>query len=525
MGDRMYLKIAQRREKIKVYKENMLAATYEYRLIVRDAISNHQARRNSSFFEDKIVNNAPIETTGPFAGYTALHIACMEGNIEFVKLLVVDYHANVNAVADDGAQPIHLACFFESEIPWGIIDILITAGAKINAEIDQKLFTKYMKRDTWRNDFGNKISLFAFSLIYGNSMFLMLPLSFIKDKASLKVKSLKNKTLLMYAIESEEHAIALLLIQKVQDHEWINARDSNGYHVTHYILDPKNLENDRHLDNHHESLSDRVTAELIRILLKAGADVNATINNDPNTLLLNIAACKHFPLTLDNLLPYYYNISKSRALHYVLRPLTTPETESSNNENIKCIKLILRDLITRRTFGLFVPEDEKMLMDKLIAKNIYFREYAHTYEQNIIQGELKTRVLKYDDKSITYYEFIKSCFNDKQLRLIVKNKSLIDAFKNTFPNPNISFFSNKFFDKPELQSHPMEYYDEADYFFFWKQISIRIEKASRRLEQLEALERVENLCKAIPLPYELVITIVEYINYQDFKNFIQAFYL
>ncbi|KAH0552066.1 hypothetical protein KQX54_004907 [Cotesia glomerata] len=200
------------------------------------------------------------------------------------------------------------------------------------------------------------------------------------------------------------------------------------------------------------------------------------------------------------------------------------QTQFNIDKRRTSIKLILKNLIYRRTFGLFIPADEKISMDKLIAEDINLRELAHAYEKNIIQGELKTKVLKYDDKSITYYDFIMSCFDDIQIRLIVKNKSLIDAFKNTFPNPNVPSFVMEFRDRRNFPSYSMESFN-ADYFFLRRQILIRIEKTSRKVEQLEALKKIENLRKAIPLPYELVITIVEYFNYQDFKNFIQAFYL
>ncbi|CAD6203826.1 GSCOCG00009818001-RA-CDS [Cotesia congregata] len=369
----------------------MHAAIYNYSLAVYGAISNHLIGRISSFLEDKIIKNEPLETTGPFAGYTALHIACMDRDRKLVEVLVQNYHANVNAVADDGAQPIHFACLFKCVT---IIKILLKAGANVDAEIEQQLFGKYIRKKRWRNDFGDKMTLSTFSILYGHSASFVS--SLIEGKANFKVKSLKNKTLLMYAIE-EENGIASSLIQKVQDQEWINARDSDGYAATHYRLHPKNLENDRYFDNGRIWFDDMNSAILIRNSLDAGADVNATINDDPNTLLINLAARIHFPLTLDKLLPYHYNTSQSTALYYVLRPLKTPQTQFSIDRKSASIKLILKDLIYRRTFGLFVPEDEIILMDKVIAEDIYFREQAHTYEQNIIHGELKTKVLKYDD--------------------------------------------------------------------------------------------------------------------------------
>ncbi|CAG5074064.1 Similar to RF_0381: Putative ankyrin repeat protein RF_0381 (Rickettsia felis (strain ATCC VR-1525 / URRWXCal2)) [Cotesia congregata] len=452
-------------------KLDMHSAIRKHRLVVRRAIFDHQTGLKSSFFEDKIINKAPIVTTGPYAGYTALHIVCMDGDREYVRLLVEEYNANVNAVADDGSQPIHLACLFECETPLELVDILLKAGANVDAEIGQQLFEKYMKRKEWCNDFGNKMTLLTYSILYGNNASFIS--SLIGGKANLKVRSLKNKTLLMYAIERRESRIAFLLIKVVQDHEWINARDSDGYLVTHYILNPKNLENNQFFDIGHEFRNDLCTSLLIRTLLDAAARI-------------------HFPCTLAYLLPYHENTSKLRALYYVLRPLKTPHSQSIIDRKMTSIKLILKDHIDRRTFGLFVPEDEKILMDKLIAEDINLRKLVHAYEKNIIQGELKTKVLKCDDKSITYYDFIMSCFDYKQLRLIVKNKSLMDAFENTFPNPTFSFYLMEFWNNPHHDTHSMESFN-ADYFFFRKQISIRIEKTLRTLEQLEALEKLENL--------------------------------
>ncbi|CAG5073761.1 Similar to Caspase-1 (Spodoptera frugiperda) [Cotesia congregata] len=354
--------------------DRVRAAIYKYRSAICEAFSNHRIGLNSTFFNDKIINNAPIKTTGPFAGYTALHIAY------------------VNAVADDGSQPIHFACLFE--MPLGLIDILLEAGANVDAEISQKLFVKYIRWKRWYNAFGNEMTLLTFSILYDfNDLFVI---RLIKGKANLKVKSLENKTLLMYAIDLEKNTIARSLIEEVKDHEWINACDNCGYPATHYRLYPNNVGTDLYFDSGSALRDDSTSAVLIRELLVAGTDVNATINNDPSTQLINIAARKCFPETLRQLLPYHDNTSKSTALHYLLRPLKTRKRESISCGKMTCIELILKDLLYRRTFGLFVPEDEKILMDKLIAEDIYFRELGHIYEQNIIQGELKEKVLKYD---------------------------------------------------------------------------------------------------------------------------------
>ncbi|CAG5088826.1 Protein of unknown function [Cotesia congregata] len=359
------------------------------------------------------------------------------------------------------------------------------------------------------------MTLLTFSILDRNNY--SFTISLIKGKANLKVKSLKNKTLLMYAIESYKNPyhfdiMPSLFIKEVNDHEWINARDSDGYTAAHYRLNKKKLKNDPYFgdDEHHIHVMDNLcSAGLIEDLLDAGADRLASIIQ------------KHWK----NCFAYHENISKSTALHSILQ-FKNPQTQYSIDMKRISIYLILKDLIYRRTFGLFVPEGEKILMEKLIAEDIDFRKLAHTYEQNIIQGELKTKVLKYDDKSITYFDFIMSCFDDRRSGLIVKNKSLIDAFENTFPNPEFStLFESHRNNREYINIFSVEAFITADYLFFRKQISKRIEKTSRRLEQLEELKKVENLRKAIPLSYELVLIIVEYCNYQELKNFIQAFYL
>ncbi|XP_044590433.1 BCL-6 corepressor-like protein 1 [Cotesia glomerata] len=132
-------------------------------------IKDHQFDYIKLLLENGMDVNQPIITTGEFAGYTALHVACMEDDSELVRLLVENYGADVNAMAADGTQPILLACFYEKchddlcecseESTTGIL-----AHAKANNDIEfgPEILSKHFKNRHWYTDFGDKIPLVAY---------------------------------------------------------------------------------------------------------------------------------------------------------------------------------------------------------------------------------------------------------------------------------------------------------------------------------------------------------------------------
>jgi len=64
------------------------------------------------------------------SGYTALHWAAKQGNLDLVKLLAGNYSANVNIRSHGGYTPLHLACQFDHQ---EVFDVLVKAyGADPN---------------------------------------------------------------------------------------------------------------------------------------------------------------------------------------------------------------------------------------------------------------------------------------------------------------------------------------------------------------------------------------------------------
>ncbi|XP_074107242.1 uncharacterized protein LOC141532698 [Cotesia typhae] len=120
--------------------------------------------------------NEPIIITGEFAGFTALHVACMKNRDELVELLVNDYKADVNAMAADGTEPILLACFYEllnessnwfAQLELGNkIKTLMKANANVDAEFGQKIFSKHIKFRESCPDFGDKMPLVAYTMLF-----------------------------------------------------------------------------------------------------------------------------------------------------------------------------------------------------------------------------------------------------------------------------------------------------------------------------------------------------------------------
>ncbi|CAG5100963.1 Protein of unknown function [Cotesia congregata] len=225
------------------------------------------------------------------------------------KLLIFN-SADVNAVANGGTQPIHIACLLGHVY---IVIYLIISGVNINAEITHAMFSKYVIDKKWCSDFGDKMTMLTYAIA-------------IQQKSSLLAKSLMQFEQAKFEME----------------------------------------------------IHDNVKGKFVAILIKAGADIYATVNGDPDMLLINMAAYRGSSTMLKKLLPYSTSINESKALYYGTLPSGNPNEyfypfqEFDNLERnrhigkcelerrrIKRQIFILKDLINRLTFDLRVPEEEK----------------------------------------------------------------------------------------------------------------------------------------------------------------------
>ncbi|XP_044591548.1 uncharacterized protein LOC123269778 [Cotesia glomerata] len=497
--------------------------------LMYQAIEDDKLEDLKLLLENGMDVNEPIITTGEFAGFTALHVACMKNKDHLVELLVFDYNADVNAMAADGTQPIHLACFYEPVFdistwvynpkkPIHKIRSLVTANANVNAEFGQEIFSKHVKDEKWCPDFGDKMPIVAYIIIYDKPIIMCL-----FEKVNLNTISLTNKTLLMYAIEYNRDLYISDVMKNVKDPELrdklINHRDNDDIPLTHYPFHPEKYGKFRY----HEStlFVDYFFEEnFIPDLLKLGADIYALINNNPATFLPNLSAYRGCTTLLEYALPYYTSMSLSRVLYYATLPIDENSEHlisyKSDRErlfylvNIRrnqkdCIAIALRDLVLRSAFRLPVSGEEIKLMDQLIASDENLREIINDFKINFIEKELKECFIKFGDYKMTMYDFSMQVFDSKKLKLLAREEDLINVL-------------SKFFEeKIKTSSH--------SYFtVIKKRIKIRIVDAQIRLDLLQLLKTIPSLREAIPLPFEVVLDIVEYLNNIQLFVLINAFY-
>ncbi|XP_044591633.1 uncharacterized protein LOC123269835 isoform X3 [Cotesia glomerata] len=493
--------------------------------LMYQAIEDDKLENIKLLLENGMDVNEPIITTGEFAGFTALHVACMKNKDHLVELLVKDYKADVNAMAADGTQPIHLACFYEplNELDNYIylvklgskIGTLVKANANVDAEFGQEIFSKHVKDREWCPDFGEKMPLVAYTVIYDKPS-----INYHFKKVNLDIISLTNKTLLMYAVEKTYYGYISIIMSNAEDPELIdkliNHRDNDDVPLSHYPFHPKKYPTFQYCKIGAFGLFD--ASLFTSNLSKWGADMNALINNDPATFLPNLSAYRSCPLLLEYSLPYYTSMSLSRVLYYATHPeekdpehlfRNCSESElidyslliEKNQED--CIAIALKDLVFRGVFRLPVPEQEIKLMNELIASHENLRKIVDDYRMNFIEKELQKRFIEFGDNKMTMYDFFMQVFDCRKLKVLARDENLLDALDKFF---NLDFYNNCLF----------QTYDDP--------IKIRIGDAKRRLRLLENLKKISSLREAIPLPFELVLDIVEYLNNKHLNVFITAFY-
>ncbi|CAG5092204.1 Protein of unknown function [Cotesia congregata] len=456
--------------------------------------------------ESGIDVNEPIITTGEFAGFTALHVACMKNKDHLVDLLVDDYKADVNVMAADGTQPILLACFHEPLVDllfWPLdpktarkVKSLVKANANVDVEFGQEIFSKHIRDREWCPDFGDKMPLVAYTIIYDKPKLI----KHLK-KVNLDIISLTNKTLLMCAAERDRLYYIPDILSNVEDPELrdklINYRDNDDVPLTHYPFHPKKYGKFRY----HETTmyaEDYIGEEFMsEVLSDLGTDLYALINNDPATFLPNLSAYRGCPELLRDALPFYTSMSLSRVLYYASLHIdensedlvfSISEVERIDSllairENRKdCIEIALKDLVFRSVFRLPGPEEEIKLMEKLVANDEKLRETVNNYKINFIEKELQDSFIEFGDYKMTIYDFLMQVFDNKKLKILAREENLLDALDKVFKerSDDYNFYVN-----------------------YYNPIKTRIKEAKERLRHLENLKKISSLRKAIPLPYEL----------------------
>lgn len=208
-------------------------------------------------------SNDVVQTSGALAGYTPLHVVCRENDLHLAKLLIEEYKADVNAVADDGAHPIHFAVMREN-VP--LVKLLLEANADVNAEYNKTLYKKLFPFKQWSDVNCKNYSLLVHAIVSKN---LSLVYSLVNFGANFFTIYNTKKMALFYAIESKSPSIVEFLLERIKK-------------VCENVYKNEKMDLKRYLD--------RITfrgfqpihlavllgnAFIVKLLLNAGADPNA----------------------------------------------------------------------------------------------------------------------------------------------------------------------------------------------------------------------------------------------------------
>ncbi|KAH0546755.1 hypothetical protein KQX54_014697 [Cotesia glomerata] len=387
--------------------------------------------------------NGSLVSSGPQAGYTALHLACMEKHQYKALKLLQMFSPDVNVVADDGTQPIHIACLFRNE---KIFCKLLDAGANVEAELTQD-HLKNFKYFVWSDDFNGKMTLLTFAVL--NDRFEYIE-TLLKHNANIK---------------------------------W-------------------------HKDDHLHALD---------ALIHASVDIHATVKGDRSTLFINVAAYRGCYEIVQLLQAYYAFAGKSRNLFYATRLVEDLDKYFRKHKNLfgnnysrdkidsqrqSNLESILTELVSRCTFGLPALKKEKKVMKRLMVKNCEIINVVCNHVIYFIHGTLKKTIITFGNQSMTLYDLAVKVFNKKTLLRLVRNENFIIAFKDVYE---------------KMKSYGIRNEE------FLVMLALRIEKGQIRIELLKKVKEIAQLTEAIPLPYEIILEIIEFLENENLEILINAF--
>lgn len=448
-----------------------------------------------------------VQLTGSLRNYTALHLACFKNDQDLTRLLVIEYDANVHAVADD-TQPIALAALLGHV---DIVRILLDNSANPDATISKSTYTKHVKDVMWCDDFGDKMTLLTYAILNNNHDLATL---LLKYDASVKVKSLTNKTLLMYAANNYFKLFCTKIIKSIADKltpEEINARDDGDFSVMHYLMHDSlcglNLRKNLGDINTFAMLS------VLNLLLSRGFDLEGAMNKNPIDFIVNMAAANHCDRVLMFLLFYCVSFSKSKALHNAMNPevskycyfpncpgndLSKTSTVYWTMERRRTIDVILKDLLSRRYFhDPTISKQEIQLMDIFINEDpIKMEAYLETYKTGFLI--LKDDFIHWSDKRMSFYDFL--MLTNKKLENLVR----VENFTN------VHYTERRGFEYLEI--------------YYFRRIEARIRQAQKRVKLLNQCKKIHFSTNCFfQLPYEMIVEVMQYLNNNELELFILAF--
>ncbi|KAH0546315.1 hypothetical protein KQX54_008296 [Cotesia glomerata] len=458
-----------------------------------------------------------INFTGIFAGFTALHHACILGDLELVTKLLHQYHVDPSVPASDGIESIQLAAFLGR---FDIVLKILQFGVSVNTELTFFHFQKYtIKTQKWNANFGKKMTLFTYAIFNHHShtqCYCYSKIMLIHYQPKLAICDKNNKTLLMHAIENDLYCLMTCMLSILNVKE-INQRDDQNFTAVHTMVLKEILKKfDSQVD---KAKADRKVSCYLRELCSFGADISVMINNDEKTRPIYLAAVYGFYETVKFLISKQtFFMELSRPLFYVIQSCNEytannslliwmePYQKLADDKNgllwidtsyMKTIEVIIEEIYVRSLYGYPVRREEVKLMEQLVDENHIIKKLVQklkTRYQNL-ESEMEKIEVRFGENKMSIYEAFTA--SQKKYIQIAKSNEDDDFEVNVCPPENISIFLD--FIRERLQATR----DRISVIEKWKVIA-------------------GDMMISLLLPYDCVLNVVKYLNNDDLQSLIEA---
>lgn len=378
-------------------------------------------------------------------GFTPLHRACLESNFTIAELLITRYQADPEAVFAEGFQPIHFA-ILENSISLIetnstlIIELLLGTSVSTETRITKTMFEKYHKSKSprhqpkWRKDYGDSITLLTFAVLYDKFNLIEV---LMRKGANSGITDSNGKTLLMTAVDFRFKNVVKNLIATFR-YEEINRVDCDGFTALHYLFKQETKKSSRLVEP--EEIFDDSKDQILKLLVKGGADICTLIRGDSATLLINIVAYLHEYEMLKFLLPRQRYLSIAKPLFYALLPnyvnypskyLGLSKQNNFKKSSPDIFEIIVKDIKLRLAFGWPVNLEEVQRINdaKLIYRHhdripnivAHSKNYCNIEYSGMYSG--KINIFHYLSKSL---EQLQKLARDEEIFIALKK------FEDTF---------------------------------------------------------------------------------------------
>ncbi|XP_044592060.1 uncharacterized protein LOC123270182 [Cotesia glomerata] len=411
--------------------------------------------------------------------YVLLHLACIFNKVAIIDILINKYQADVNLVTKYGAQPIHLTILICMDGDCEAIRLLLEAGADPNAEFTFEMISVLVTNYSWPDEFGDKLSFASYAAVEDKTELFELLTNYGAD---VTVRTKDNKTLLMVALENENYRTARVIVDKFLNSypELINVRDNQDKNILDYVFNDRVCLKYRYSGRQLNYLNEIVMV-IYYYYYYSKENYDERMNNDGYTELCNTASYRGVSQLVSNLLRCNPSRTGSKALSNALLPI--------------------RDTDNLFYWYSFYPEEEietiKLEIERRKLNTVDYRKKIQDFECKVIYGLLKETVFKYGKKRETLYNLAAKIFNDRTVKPLAKSNKLIKCLNKYQPRDGT------------LQ-------------IIVDQMRIRLDSVNKRIRLLEESKKLSKINCIIPLPYEIILDIYEYLSNYELRNFIDC---